>query len=222
MDVTSNLLFLAAAAYGIKLLFDSRDGMERANFESGSEIIPYATFFAAAGLTCFGSIYYHLSPNNFSLIWDRLPMTIIFASFLSITISERIHQRVGLILLPILMLLGIFSVYHWYQTELVGAGDLRLYLIVQFLPAILILYILFFLPSRYSRSSRFGWILALYAVAKVAEMFDQEIFNMQPWISGHTIKHILAALAVFALAEMLRCRVSINQIQHVKDGLDQY
>ncbi|MDX8404411.1 MAG: hypothetical protein R8K54_08400 [Mariprofundaceae bacterium] len=222
LDVTSNLLFLAAAAYGLKLLFNSRHGMERVNFEFGSEIIPYTIFFAASGVTCFGSIYYHLSPDNFSLIWDRLPMTVMFGSFLTIVISERINQKAGLILLPILLLLGIFSIYHWYQTELINVGDLRLYLMIQFFPILLILYMLFFLPSRYSRSSRFGWILALYAVAKVAEMFDQEIFNMQPWISGHTIKHILAALAVFALAEMLRRRVSINQIQHVKDNLDQY
>lgn len=223
LDVTSNLLFLAAAAYGLKLLFEPRHGMEKANFESGSEIIPYTTFFAGAGLTCFGSIYYHISPDNFSLVWDRLPMTIMFGSFLAIMISERINQRVGLGLLPLFVLLGIFSVYHWYQTELIDAGDLRLYLMIQFFPAILILYMLFFLPSHYSRSNRFGWILTLYVAAKVAEFYDSELFSMQQWVSGHTIKHLLSALAVFALAEMLRCRISINKIQNTKpDELDQY
>lgn len=222
LDVTSNLLFLAAAAYGLKLLFDPRHGMERANFESGSEVIPYTIFFAGSGLTCFGSIYYHISPDNFSLVWDRLPMTIMFGSFLAIVISERVSQRLGLMLLPVFILLGIFSIYHWHQTELIGAGDLRLYLMIQFLPAILILYMLFFLPSHYSRSGRIGWILALYVAAKVAEFLDREIFEIQQWVSGHTIKHLLAALAVFALAEMLRCRISIDRSQNVKSELDEY
>lgn len=221
-DVISNLLFLGAGIYGLKLLYDPRDGRERAHFESKSEGIPYATFFIASGLTCFGSIYYHLAPDNFTLVWDRLPMTIMFGSILSIVISERINRKAGLILLPLLVVLGLFSIWHWYQSELAGSGDLRIYLMVQFAPIILILYMLFFIPSRYSRGSRFGWILLLYALAKAAELFDQYIFDMQQWISGHTIKHILAALAVFALAEMLRCRIPVNRIQKAVSELDDY
>ncbi len=222
LDVTSNLLFLAAAIYGLKLLYDPRDGRERAHFESRSEGIPYTTFFIASGLTCFGSIYYHLAPDNFTLVWDRLPMTIMFGSILSIVISERISRRAGFILLPLLILLGLFSIWHWYQSELAGAGDLRIYLMVQFAPVILILYMLFFMPSRYSRGGRFGWILLLYLLAKAAELLDREIFDMQQWISGHTIKHILAAMAVFALAEMLRCRIPVNRVQKAVSELDDY
>ena len=222
LDVISNLLFLAASAYGLKLLFDSRHGVERANFEFHSEMIPYAAFFVAAGLTCFGSIYYHLSPDNFTLVWDRLPMAVMFGSFLAIVISERISQRAGLILLPLLLIVGVFSIWDWYQSELAGAGDLRLYLLIQFLPFLLVCYMLFFLPSRYSRSSRFGWVLLFYAFAKAAELFDQNIFDMQQWISGHTIKHILAAMAVFVLAEMLRYRIPVNQRRKRGSDLDNY
>lgn len=221
LDVFSNLLFLIAGLYGLKLLFDPRHGREKALFESRQEIVAYTLFFAASLLTCFGSVYYHLAPDNASLVWDRLPMTLMFGSFLSIVISERINQRAGFMLLPVLIVLGIFSVYYWYQTELMGAGDLRLYLLVQFFPGILILYMLFFLPSRYSRANRFGWVLVIYALSKVVEFFDRDIFDMQQWLSGHTIKHLLAALAVFVLAEMLRCRISINQVQNIKSELDQ-
>jgi len=222
LDVISNLLFLVASAYGLKLLFDSHHGVERANFEFRSETVPYAVFFVAAGLTCFGSIYYHLSPDNFTLAWDRLPMAVMFGSFLAIVISERVSQRTGLILLPLLLIVGAFSIWHWYQSELAGAGDLRLYLLVQFLPFLLVCYMLFFFPSRYSRSSRFGWVLLLYAFAKAAELFDQNIFDMQQWISGHTIKHILAAMAVFVLAEMLRYRIPVNQRRKRGSDLDNY
>jgi len=222
MDVISNLLFLPASAYGLKLLFDSRNGHQRARFTYRSELIPYTVFFIAAVLTCFASIYYHLGPDNYSLAWDRLSMTIMFGSFLAVVISERVQQMAGIFLLPVLVLVGIFSVFLWYQTELLGAGDLRLYLMFQFLPGILIAYMLFFLPSRYSRSSRFGWILVIYALAKAAEWFDQDIFELQFFISGHTIKHVLSALAVFALAEMLRCRISINRDQRASSDLDEY
>jgi hypothetical protein len=145
-----------------------------------------------------------------------------FTSLLSIVISERISQRAGVMLLPVLAGLGIFSVYHWHQTELIGAGDLRLYLLVQFFPGLLILYMIFFLRPRYSRANRFGWVLAIYALSKLAEFFDREIFEVQQVISGHTIKHLLAAIAVFILAEMLRCRISINRVQNMKSKLDQY
>ena len=222
LDVLSNLLFLAAGLYGLKLLFDPREGIEKALFDSTQEIASYALFFAGSLLTCFGSIYYHLAPDNASLAWDRLPMTLMFASFLSIVISERINQKAGLMLLPVLIALGIFSVYHWYQSELIGAGDLRLYLLVQFFPAVLILQMIFFFRPRYSRSNRFGWVLILYALSKVSELFDREIFELQQIISGHSIKHLLAALAVFVLAEMLRCRISISQVQNVKRDLDEY
>lgn len=221
-DVVSNILFLAAAAYGLKLLFDPRDGKERAHFDAKSEAISYAAFFIASALTCFGSIYYHLAPDNFTLVWDRAPMTIMFGSILAIVISERINRKAGLFLLPLFLLLGFFSIWHWYQSELAGAGDLRIYLAVQFLPVILILYMLFFMPSRYSRGSRFGWVIALYALAKAAELFDRQIFEMQQWVSGHTIKHILAAMAVFALAEMLRCRIPVNRVQKAVSELDDY
>lgn len=222
LDATSSILFLGASIYGLKLLFDSRDGSERAHFDAESETIAYTVFFLASGLTCFGSIYYHLTPDNFSLVWDRLPMTIMFGSILAIVISERINRKAGLLLLPFLITLGLFSIWYWYQSELVGAGDLRIYLMVQFTPIILILYMLFFMPSRYSHGGRFGWILLLYALAKAAEFFDQQIFDMLQWISGHTIKHILAAMAVFALAEMLRCRIPINRVQKTVSKLDDY
>lgn len=221
-DVLSNLFILAAGAYGLKLLFDPRDGVERAKFENRSEEFPYMVFFVGAALACFGSIYYHWSPNNFSLAWDRIPIAMMAVSFLTIVVNERVSQKVGFFLLPVLLLLGIFSICLWYLTELTGAGDLRLYLLVQFMPMILVLYMLFFMPSRYSRSNRFGWILAIYALAKAAEMFDREIFDALVWVSGHTIKHILAALAVFALAEMLRCRIPVNRVQKAVSELDNY
>jgi len=223
MDVISNLLILFAGSYGLKLLLDPRDGVQRSHFESSIEAIPYITFFMGAVLTSFGSAYYHISPDNFSLAWDRLPITIMITSFLAAVISERIHQKTGLILLPLLVGVGIFSVGHWHQTELAGAGDLRLYLAVQFLPILLSLYMLFFLRSRYSRGDYFGWAILLYALAKAAEIFDHDIFTLLlQWVSGHTLKHVFVAIAMLILAEMLRCRIPVNKVQQAVSELDDY
>jgi hypothetical protein len=38
--------------------------------------------------------------------------------------------------------------------------------------------------------------LGTYALAKVAEHFDKAIYNVTGIVSGHSIKHVLGALAV--------------------------
>lgn len=49
-------------------------------------------------------------------------------------------------------------------------------------------------------------VIALYAVAKVAETFDQEIYDLKQIVSGHTIKHLLAAVAIYLIVRMLQKR----------------
>ena len=66
-------------------------------FERSIERLPYGVLFAGILLTAFGSSWYHLAPSNDSLMWDRLPMSIIFAAFISITIMERIGVKAGLV-----------------------------------------------------------------------------------------------------------------------------
>lgn len=211
LNVISSLIFLAASAYGFRLLYESRNGREKARFEYATDLYPYAVLFLGVGLTAIGSMAYHLNPENATLVWDRLPMSLAFASLAAIIIGEYVNRKAGLLLLPVLLALGIYSVVSWYLGELEGLGDLRLYLLVQFYPLLAAAYILFFFPSRYSRGNRFGWVLLLYVLAKAAELLDAPIYQLlQQTISGHTLKHLIAGLSVFVLAEMLRCRVPLN------------
>ena len=113
---------------------------------------PYLLIFGGLLLTAFGSSYYHLHPSNETLLWDRLPMTIVFLSLVSAIIAERISLRAGLWLLPVFMLIGPGSVLQWYWSETQGAGDLRFYSAVQAY-SVLFLLIAFLLPSPYSRGS---------------------------------------------------------------------
>ena len=89
--------------------------------------LAYILLFFGTFLVGFGSGYYHLAPDNQTLVWDRLPMTIAFMALFSIIISEFVSVRSGRALLLPLILAGILSVVYWHFSEVRGEGDLRFY-----------------------------------------------------------------------------------------------
>jgi hypothetical protein len=161
--------------------------------------IAYIFLFLSTSLVGIGSGYYHLSPNNETLVWDRLPMAISFMALFTITITEFISVRVGKALLLPLVLAGISSVVYWHFSEARGEGDLRYYALVQLLPMLVSPVILIFFRSQFTRVHAYWWLLIAYLLAKFFEYFDVEIFNMLGLISGHSIKHIAAAFGLFVL-----------------------
>jgi hypothetical protein len=175
-------------------------------FLNSVERWPYLILSVGVVLTCFGSAYYHLAPNNARLVWDRLPMTIGFMSLLSAMLMERINLRAGSLAMAPLLLLGIASVEYWYVTELRGTGDLRLYFMVQFYTLALILLMLWLFPARYTRGGDMVMAMGFYVLAKILEMADRQIFNFGHIISGHTLKHLAAALGIYLIFRMLARR----------------
>lgn len=205
-NVVSNLPFLFFGAWGLVLLLDK--GHSRA-FRDGAERVPYLVLFAGVALTCFGSAYYHLHPDNARLVWDRLPMTLGFMGVLSAALAERVGVRTGLRLLPVLMALGVASVFYWNATELRGAGDVRPYLVVQFGSVIAIALLLALFPARYTHGGYLALALITYMLAKAFEVLDAGIFELGRVVSGHTLKHITAALAIGWIVGMLRNRTTL-------------
>jgi hypothetical protein len=203
MDVVSNIALLLAGLWGLSVVFSRHS---RVSFVTRSERWAYAIFFLGAALTCFGSSYYHLHPNNSTLVWDRLPMTVAFMSIVAAIIGERISARAGSLLLLPLLILGTVSVFQWYASELHGAADLRFYLCVQFFSVLVILLALLLFEPKYTRGSDFMIVIGFYALAKVLEALDFRIFNLGHIISGHTLKHLAAAMAVYWLARMIQKR----------------
>jgi len=201
-DVVSNVPFAIVGVCG--LIFLASAGAS-SRFVHLQERWPYVIAFFGMALTFFGSSYYHLHPGNATLVWDRLPMTIVFMSIVSAVISERISPRAGLWLLPVLLLIGIASVVQWYASELRGAGDLRFYAAVQGYSALVLLISLAF-PSPYSRGSDFAVVVGFYALAKALELLDKPIFALGHIVSGHTLKHLAAAAAGYWILRMLRLR----------------
>ncbi|HLK66546.1 MAG TPA: hypothetical protein VKU19_24095 [Bryobacteraceae bacterium] len=85
-------------------------------FQSRWERASYGVLVAGVLLTAIGSAYYHWRPNDRTLVWDRLPMTLAFLSLFSTTIGERVDSRLGRALLVPLLIAGIGSVWYWTVT----------------------------------------------------------------------------------------------------------
>ncbi|MGH9675764.1 MAG: alkaline phytoceramidase, partial [Candidatus Acidiferrum sp.] len=197
-NVVSNLPFLLVGLWGIAV------ALRKNAFIQPVERWPYVVLFFALILTGFGSGYYHLHPDNARLVWDRLPITLVVMSLTAAVIAERIRERAGLILLPLLLLLGAASVWQWQHSEAMGVGDLRFYLYVQFFPMIGVALMMALFPARYTRSSYIFGLIGLYVVAKICELFDRPIYAaLNGSLSGHTLKHLIAAAATGCIALML-------------------
>ncbi|MFD0964671.1 ceramidase domain-containing protein [Pseudofulvibacter geojedonensis] len=190
-NVLSNLPFFIVGIYGL------------ISIKSKDNIIAYRLFFIGVSLVAFGSGYYHLHPSNQTLVWDRLPMTIAFMGLFSVVLSEFINKNIGKKALLPLLLFGIVSILYWVFYE-----DLRLYILVQFYPIIAIPIILLFYKSK--NHSIFGyWLLIIcYGLAKVFEYFDTEIHQTLNIISGHSLKHIAAALGIYLWIRSLQRTIS--------------
>lgn len=194
-NVVSNLPFIAVGASGLMKFYQKP-----------------ATFVLFSGflLTGFGSSYYHWSPSDETLFWDRLPMTLCFMAILAIAIEERIDARVGALLLWPLLGVGLFSLLLWRWT-----GDLRLYVWVQFFPCLALPILFLMTPAKYTGLKY--WVIAavLYALAKVFELYDREIYSAIVAISGHTLKHFAAAGACFAILRYFQtCQPTLVSPDH--------
>ena len=204
-DVASNLPFAIVGIGGFLFLLSEKS---KTRFLDQRERLPYFILFFGLILTALGSSYYHWSPDNARLVWDRIPMTIVFMSMVSALIAERINLRAGLSLLPFLIAIGIASVVQWHLSELRGHGDLRFYAAVQ-VYALLILLVILLLPPRYTRGSDLAIVAAFYVLAKILEASDSQIFSAGHVVSGHTLKHLAAALAGYWILRMLQLRLAI-------------
>ncbi len=209
LNVVSNLPFLVVGILGVMFVLRQEPGAGTPFLER-RERGPFLLFFLGIGLTAFGSAYYHLDPNNDRLVWDRLPMAVAFMALSASVLGERIAPRLGKWSLPPLVLLGLASVAYWHWTEQRGRGDLRFYYFVQFYPMLALPLILALFPPRYTRTAdlwaAFGW----YVLAKILEHpGDGPIYDLGGWVSGHTLKHLAAALAAWQILRMLRLRKAI-------------
>lgn len=202
-DVVSNAAFLVVGCFGLLKFFRGKI------LVAG---LPYLVFCLGIILVAAGSAYYHLDPTPQSLVWDRLPMTLAFMAIFSMVVSDRVSEPFGARLLWPAVLVGIASVTYWYWTEVQGRGDLRPYVIVQFLPMLIIPMLLVLYSSKRMLTVFIWATLFTYGLAKVAEYYDPAIFEWLGFWSGHTIKHLLSALAVLWVVLSFRSEKSTQKL----------
>jgi hypothetical protein len=203
LNVISNLPFLLIAPVGIYQM-QTRRQAELAE-KTGMKL---SWFFVFAGifLVGLGSAFYHWSPDNSRLVWDRLPMTLVFMSFAAVIIAERTPVRSAIPVLSVLISLGIASVLYWYYTEQQHAGDLRLYIFVQFAPMIILPVLLLLFREGPRLFPELGYVFLFYALAKFLEFADSGVFHLLGFVSGHTLKHFAAVCATWYMVVLLKKR----------------
>ena len=169
----------------------------------------WRAFSAALVCTAFGSALYHWAPSNALLVADRLPIAWACAALTCGFLGERVDARwAAPPVLAAATLTASLGVAWWWISEQLGAGDLRAYLFVQFLPMLLVpAALLLKLPMLHTgavRNTTWWAVLALYGAAKLMEVADAAVFDALVFTSGHSLKHLLAAAAAACLLRGLR------------------
>ncbi|CAA3028369.1 Ceramidase domain-containing [Olea europaea subsp. europaea] len=198
LNVISNFPFLIIGLIGLILCYF------RNYFKLSlqGELCGWTCFYIGVAAVGIGSSYYHLKPNDERLVWDRLPMTIAFTSIIAIFIIERVDEHRGTLSIIPLLLAGVVSILYWRFFD-----DLRPYAVVQFVPCIAIPIMAILLPPMYTHSTYWLWAAGFYLLAKIEEAADKPIYSLTHHIvSGHTLKHLCAAMVPVFLTLMLAKR----------------
>jgi len=195
-NVLSNLPFLIVGCWSLWRL--------RRGVSSAPTTTAWHAFSVALICTAAGSATYHWAPSNATLVGDRLPIAWACAALLCAFLAERVNAHwCDMRALVAALLVATLTVGYWWLTEREGRGDLRPYFYIQFLPMLLVPAALWLaLPRTFDAATpaRAWWmVLGLYAAAKVMETADHAVFDSLGILSGHTLKHLLAAAGAACL-----------------------
>jgi len=216
LDVLSNVPFFLVGMLGLMAVTRRVPGFAPGIAPSARvwERWPWGVLFVGITLTAPGSAWFHLEPNNATLVWDRLPMTVGFMGLLSVVLAERVSLAVARKLFGVLVLVGLASVFYWDWTESLGRGDLRPYGLVQFGSLAVVLLTVLLYPAREPGTAWLWGAIGCYALAKVLEATDVQIFSIGEVVSGHTLKHLAAGAGSACLLAMFLVRQPLGSGRH--------
>lgn len=188
VDVLSNLpLALTGLAGGLCLwrcLPRAASNMQRAMA---------ALFFGGLLLTAAASSWYHWAPDDAALAIERSAMAVAFAGLLGLAAAGRVSERAGAALGMAALLLAPLGIRWW-----AASGAAVPWAALQ-LAGLLLLVWLAWLPPRYrALEVRWSLVIVAYAAAKLLATNDHAIYRLTgELISGHTLTHLVAALAAW-------------------------
>jgi hypothetical protein len=203
LDVLSNLPFLALGIWGLRRLHRLDRSRERAQplAEPPANTLDCAwLFFAGLIATACGSIFFHLQPDDLRLAADRAGMTLAFAGLVGLAVCERVSQRAGWLAAWIVLGAGLLAVAVWHES-----ANIVPWALVQFGGMALVLTLALARPMPEAAGLKLGWVVFFYALAKLFELGDHAIYEATAQlVSGHSLKHLTAALAALPVLQALR------------------
>lgn len=159
-------------------------------------------FLGGLVATSAASSHYHLAPDDMGLAVDRLGMVLAFAGLLGLAVADRVSERGGRAVALLVLLLGPASVAVWSAT-----GNVLPWAVLQFGGLLVLAGLCAWSPVHGALGLRLGAVIALYAVAKAFEFGDHKVFAFSHgMVSGHTLKHIVAACAAWPVLVALERR----------------
>ncbi|CAJ2675212.1 unnamed protein product [Trifolium pratense] len=198
LNVITNFPFLVVGVLGLILALEG--GFF--TISSQAEISTWILFYAGILGVAFGSVYYHMKPDNNRVLWDTLPMMVAYSSLFSSLVVERIGQRIGLGCMCALL----FAAFTCIVYERIY-DDIRLCLMFQLILPLAIAAVAYMYPSNYTHSTYWFSSIGIYLLAKLEAVSDKKLYRANNYvISGHSLEHVCLALIPFLLSVMLICR----------------
>ena len=213
MDVLSNMPFAIAGGWGLvglrrlqRVSYAPR--LAQTDARPGAQPALAALFFMGLIVTAVCSSLYHWQPDNAGLAIDRLGMVVAFAGLLGLAVADRISARAGLAMSVTVLILGPVSVMVWATSAnllpwaLLQGGGMLLIVLLAACPATC-------KPIPGAWGIPLAAVIALYALAKVFELADHAVFELtQHLVSGHSLKHVVAALAALPVIRVMHNRAT--------------
>ena len=212
LDVLSNLPFALLGVLGLRALGQLEQRHETC-WPRAAETLPLNTldcawlFFAGLIVTAAASTFFHLQPDVLRLAADRAGMAIAFAGIVGVAVCDQVSPRAGWPAAWFALSAGLLSVAIYHES-----GNVMPWAVLQFGGMALLVGLALSGPRRDSPPTlglRLGAVVAIYALAKLFELADAQLFTATGgWLGGHAVKHLVAALA--ALPVLLAVRKLIR------------
>ena len=195
MDVLSNAAFaLAGIAGGAALV------MLPARSLSNVQRAMAVLFFTGLVLTAGASSWYHGYPDEAGLLVDRCGMAFAFAGLLGLAAAGRVSERGGAALGLAVLALGPFCAHVAF-----ARGNVLPWALLQFGGMALVIWLAMLRPRYGALDIRWSMVILAYATAKLLEMNDATVYQLTGrLVSGHTLKHVVAALAAWPVIAAIR------------------
>ena len=195
LDVLSNLPFAVMGAWGLWWL--RRVPLDRlGTAQRGLAVL----FFVGLMATAFCSSSYHLDPHDAGLCIDRVGMSLAFAGLLGLAAADRISARAGVALAALVAVAApATALVAWL------GGNMTPWAVLQGGGLVLLAALALRRPQPRALGFSIIGVIAFYAVAKALELADAPVFALtQQLISGHSAKHLVAALAAWPVVRALQ------------------